>query len=209
MIYLNKSFPVSYGMGDFILKRHINDKKNNIQKMIVPFGVLDGGGSVENDERRMIVFLGDNFKDLPGTDLKEARRITNLCLDYVRRECAGYDLCYKPHPKIVAEDEAKLLDLSGFRIESSIVAELFYIKNIKKIKYVFAGCSMASRTAYNLGLNSYTFMNVVGKSFDPETILGFREFNKDMPPEFFIDDLSQPIKENKKSFDDGGLLKKS
>ena len=68
---------------------------------------------------------------------------------------------------------------------------------------------MASRTAYNMGLNSYTFMNVVGKSFDPETILGFREFNKDMPPEFFIDDLSQPIKENKKSFDDGGLLKKS
>ncbi|MEK7151730.1 MAG: hypothetical protein AAB784_03400 [Patescibacteria group bacterium] len=199
-------------MKDFILKRNINDSKDNIRKFSVPIDILNvlaknvGG---ENNERKMVVFLGDNFKDLMGTDLKETMRITNLCLDYIRRECVGYDLCYKPHPKIVPEDEADLLDLSGFRIESSIVAELFYIKNIKKIKYVFATCSGASITAYNMGLNSYTFINLIGAAFDPETFKDKKEILKEMPPEFFIDSFTQPLKENKKVYNSDGLLQET
>ena len=196
-------------MKDFVLKSSFNDKKDNIRKISMPFDILAESKGKENNERRMVVFLGENFKQLPGTDLEESWRLINLCLNYVRRECTGYDLYYKPHPKIVEENEAEFLDLSGFKIVGNTVAELFYLKNIKKIKYVFASCSMASRTAYGMGLNSYTFMNIVGTSFDSRTFKGFREFNKDMPPEFFINNFSQPIKENKRLFDDGGLLKGS
>ena len=202
--------PVSFGMKDFLLKRLINDKKDNIQKVSIPFGILAGDNGTENNERRMVVFLGDNFRDLSGTDLKEATRISNLCLNYVRRQCAGFDLCYKPHPRAhsTGADEADLLDLSGFKIEDATVAELFYLKNIEKIKYVFAACSMGSVTAYDMGLNSYTFLNIISAAFDPETRKGKNKVLKDMPPEFFIDSFEQPLKENKKKFNDDGALEK-
>src|SRR3989338_7500296 len=188
-------------MRDFILGPSLNDKKNNIQRISIPFDIMDESDGQKDNERRMVVFLGENFLHLPGTDLKEAYRLINQCLDYVRRECSKCDLYYKPHPKIEAHDEGQFLNLSGFKIIGNTVAELFYVKNIRKIKYVFASCSMASRTAYKMGLNSYTFMNIVGTSFNPATLAGFREFNKDMPPEFFINNFNEPLKENRKSMD--------
>jgi len=187
----------NHNMADFILKPSINEQKDNVRKISIPFDILTE--DERGDERRMVIFLGENFLHLPGTNLQKAYRLINQCLDYVRRECAGYELYYKPHPKIKERDEREFLDLSGFNITGNTVAELFYVKNIKKIKYVFAACSMASRTAYNMGLNSYTFMNIVGASFDPQTLEGFREFNKDMPPDFFINSFSQPLKENRRT----------
>ncbi len=186
-------------MKGFFLKRLINDSKDNILDINIPFGLFQDDNE-DGKERRMVVFLGDNFADLPGTDLKEAYRITNLCLDYVRHQCSGYELYYKPHPKLVERDESQFLNLSGFKIESSIVAELFYIKNIKKIKYVFGACSMGSVTAYNMGLNSYTFTNIVGKSFDPVTFDGKKKAMSNMPEVFFINDFRQTLVENRKKY---------
>jgi hypothetical protein len=194
-------------MKDFILKRQINDKKNNIRTASIPYGAL---ADVSESERQIVVFLGDNFKDLPGTNLNEANRISNLCLDYVRKNCSGYQLYYKPHPKLKEEDESRFLNLTGFEIVGNTVAELYFLKNIKKIKYVFAVSSMGSVMAYNMGLNSYSFMNIVGKAaHDPKIYEGQKKVVIGMPSEFFIDNLSQSLKENKKKFDDNRVLEKN
>ncbi len=192
-------------MKDFLLKRSINDQKDNIREFPIPYDVLMRDATIE--ERKMVVFLGDNFVDLPGTDLKEVSRITNLCLDYVRRECEGHELYYKPHPRAQSKPSHgnNSLDLSGFKIENSRTAELFYLKNIKKIKYIFATCSGGSRTAYDMGLNSYSFLNLISPTFDIKTRQGENEAFQKMPPSCFIDDLSQPLKENKKKFIDGSM----
>ncbi len=187
-------------MNEYSLRRLINDGKKNIFNVSIPLDALIKNDSVESDERKMVVFLGDNFMDLPGTDLGKALRITNQCLDYIRRECAGYDLYYKPHPKPNMEkNEIGRLDLSGFKMESGILAELFYIQNIKKIKYVFATCSMGSITAHKMGLNSYSFLNIVGTSFASETLKGKIEAFSGMPSEFFINSFDQPLRENRRN----------
>lgn len=191
-------------MKDFIFKRLVNDAKDNIQHVNIPLNVLSEDMEEGEDRRRMVVFLGANFRGLPGADFKEIMRISNLCLDYIRRECSGYDLYYKPHPS--ETDEANFLDLSGFTVESKIVAELFYLKNAKRIKYVFSTCSFGNVKAYDMGLNSYTFMPLAIAAFDQKTKDGYLEIFGKMPPEFFIGDFSQPLKENRKKPENDGSL---
>ena len=74
----------NHNMADFILKPSINEQKDNVRKISIPFDILTE--DERGDERRMVIFLGENFLHLPGTNLQKAYRLINQCLDYVRRE---------------------------------------------------------------------------------------------------------------------------
>ena len=186
-------------MSNHILKRLINDDKDNIRNVAIPFSEFLATDTEDKiTERKTVVFLGANFRDLPGADFNKIMRISDLCLDYVRRECKGYDLYYKPHP--AETDEADFLNLFGFKITSKVVSELFFIQNAKKIKYIFSVCSTGNILAYKMGFNSYTFTNMAIKVFDEKTAQGYKEFFKEMPPECFIDSFNAPLKENRIRF---------
>lgn len=194
-------------MKDFVLKRLVNDDKDNIRKISIPLNLISEDFDTEGAERRMVIFLGANFRDLPRTDLQEAFRLTNQCLDYIRRECKGCDFYYKPHP--AETDEANFLNLSGFKIEKKVIAELFYANNAKRIKCVFSVCSGGNKMAYAMGFNSYLFLNLFNGAIDPKAIQGYREVAfANLPEECFINDLSRPLRENKKRFVDNGIMEK-
>ncbi|MDP3954709.1 MAG: hypothetical protein Q8Q06_04865 [bacterium] len=197
-------------MKNFVFKRLINDSKDNIRDVTIPpYSAL---GSVINPdtsgrESKMVIFLGSDFKNIPGVNVKEFAKIQNLCLDYVRRECRGYDLRYKPHP--AETDEASLMDLSGFKIESKILAEIFYFKNARKIKYVFAAFSYGNIAAYDSGFNSYMFFDLFRNAIDEPTFSGFKKYFSKIPKECFINSFSQVLKENRKNINNDGTLEKN
>ena len=176
----------------------INGAKKNIFKITPPFYLsqtprLNLGVSGE----KWVVFWGTQFDDLPQINEKEFCKQTNLCLDYIRRNFSGYKLVYKPHPAEPVIYPA--LNLRGFDVlNERTVAEFFVLKNIDKIKYVFSACSMASMTSWHLGLNSYSFWPLFKYTTIAETKDGYDDAFKKMLPDFFISDLSQPVKENKK-----------
>ena len=149
-------------------------------------------------EEKAVVFFGANFKDLPGADWDKFVEITNKSLGYVRRECAGYKLYYKPHP--AETNEFKLVNLGGFEItKDTSIAEFYLWKNGKNIKYTFSTCSGANISAYYMGFNSYVFRDLLKSAIDEETDKGYTEYFKNMPASFFINDLSQKLTENKKT----------
>lgn len=148
----------------------------------------------------MAVFLGVDFKNLRQTlDLPAFIRESNRCLDYMRRECVGCTLYYKPHPG--ETDEYTHLDLRSFEIipkEENEVAEVFFWKRLDRVKYVFSTVSTSVWSAYNLGLNSYTFTRCVEKGVGKDTG-GARDYYDQLPESFFINDYSEKLYENKKT----------
>ena len=175
------------------LLRQINDIKDNVHYVQFPLHLLSGGAS---GERKMIIFLGEDFRNLPDTDLDRAMKISNQCLDYIRRECAGCELYYKPHP--TETNEHTMLNLDGFIMMKRMPVEVFYIKHADEIQHVFSTCSMGSRMAYNFGFNSSLFLEPIFPALDPRTIQGFRELFSMLPAKCFIQDFSQPLRENRK-----------
>ncbi|MBI2100039.1 MAG: hypothetical protein HYT48_01720 [Candidatus Vogelbacteria bacterium] len=147
----------------------------------------------------MAIFLGNDFKNMSKTLDREAYiEQTNQCLDYMRRECRGCSLYYKPHPN--ETDEYSFFDLDGFQVigkEDNEIAEIFFWKNLSSIKYVFSIASTAVWSAYNLGLNAYTFIRpveaVIGKD-----IASAGDYFDELPSSFFITNFDQPLRENRK-----------
>ncbi|HEY4475049.1 MAG TPA: hypothetical protein VJC06_03940 [Candidatus Paceibacterota bacterium] len=177
----------------------INKTKDNIFKILSPYFLMykyeDFMPEPEKEEKA-VVFFGANFKDLPGADWDKFVEITNKSLGYVRRECAGYKLYYKPHP--AETDEFKLVNLSGFEItKDTSIAEFYLWKNGRNIKYTFSTCSGANISAYYMGFNSYVFRDLLRSAIDEETDKGYMEYFKNMPASFCINDLNQKLTENK------------
>jgi len=148
---------------------------------------------------RLVIFFGKDMYHFPPSWNREIFiRKTNECLDYIRRTCAGYDLCYRPHP--AETDEHKFLNLEGFRImEDGTVGEMFLAKNLGNIKYVFSTISGVSASAHALGLNSYLFFEPLHEAFDTETRAAFRDYFTGLPEAVFIRDFEQLLQENKMS----------
>ena len=187
----------------FSLANRINRQKQNIFNFVFPFGLFsqenkDGANAAKN----MVIFLGNDFHNLPGANFQRAIELTNECLDFVRRECVGCNLFYKPHP--AETDELLKLNLNGFSVMEKMPVELLYMKYAKNIRHVFSVCSLASRTAHEFGFNSLIFLEPVAPALGASTTEGFRRYLSVLPPECFIDDLSQPlrmVKDNKNNED--------
>lgn len=179
----------------------INPAKNNIFKIFSPYFLMHKYHDLVPEPKSTedaVVFFGANFKDLPGANLERFVDITNKALDYIRRECSGLKLYYKPHP--AETDEFKRVNLTGFEIaKDTSIAEFFLWKNAKNIKYTFSTCSGANTSAYYMGFNSYVFRDLLRSAIDGETDKGYAEYFKDMPDHFFINDLNQKLTENKKT----------
>ncbi|MBI4160776.1 MAG: hypothetical protein HY506_02605 [Candidatus Yanofskybacteria bacterium] len=180
-------------MSRYILSKNLNNNKNNVSCFSFPLGAFSNNAE---HERRIVIFLGEDFRNLPGTDLGRAMRISNQCLNYIRRECKGCELYYKPHP--TETDEHTMLNLEDFIVMKRMPVEVFYMKHADEIRHVFSTCSLASRMAYDFGLNSSLFLEPIAPSLDPRTVLGFRELFSVLPAECFINNFSQPLRENKK-----------
>ncbi len=172
-----------------------NLNKHNIFDVNLPYHLLSEIS--DNDEKdKWVIFWGANYKDLPNVNEKEFILQTNRCLDYIRRECQGCRLLYKPHP--AETNEPNEIDLRGFEItKERTVSEFFMLKNYSKIKYVFSACSGASRTAITLGLNAYIFLPIFESAVALNTWQGYKWYFQEMNPDFFISDLSLPLRENK------------
>lgn len=178
----------------------------NIFNVSAPLYLI--AGENRDVKRNKVVFFGNCFKNLPrDIDLEEYIKTTNKCLDFVRRECAGYELIYKPHP--AETDEFKLLNLESFEVEQDkTVAEFYLYQNLSRIKYVFSAHSTASVSALSLGLNSYVFFRLLRYAFGDFTNKGFESLLRGMPESYFISDFHQKLQENKIIFAKNDALEK-
>ena len=114
----------------------LNTAKNNIAVFETPYYTLNkfNMGTIE---RKMVIFMGMDFLNLSSSlNKNDFIDIENKCLDYVRKECIGYDLYYKPHP--AEKYERDYLNLTSFKfINDSSISYFFIIKNIDRIEHVF------------------------------------------------------------------------
>ena len=165
-------------------------------------------GSAENDSReaRWAVFFGNDFYNTVGIDPGRFIAKTNQCLNYIRKNCKGYKLIYRPHPD--ERDEYKSLDLNSFSVsKDDQLAEAFCWSNKNNIKYVFSVCSTSSLAGFNMGLNAYSFYRYFGDVFRGIYGTFFENYFAGLPPSFFIRDLGAPLLENKvKLIKDNKLL---
>jgi hypothetical protein len=137
-----------------------------------------------------VIFFGTPFLLVQNLTPDIYTQHLNLCLDYLRRHYGeNCDLIYRPHP--AETSEAERLNLEAFQIEDDReAAELYFLWHFRSIEAVYSVSSTVSRTAYNNGLNAYSFWRCfpfpenAAKFF--ETIMG------DVPPEFDIRDLTKP-----------------
>ncbi len=174
--------------------KKINEAKANIAVFETPYPFFNNFGK---SEKKMVIFMGFDFHNLSsGLNKNDFIDIENKCLNYVRKECAGRDLYYKPHP--AEKDERDYLNLTSFKlIEDTSISEFFLMKNIDKIQYVFSPFSWISVPAYVMGLNSYVFSNLFKTAMSEAQVGFYDDYFKEMPPQFFINSFDQKLAENR------------
>lgn len=147
-------------------------------------------------EEKLAVFFGNDFLNTPDIDYDKYVKRNNDCLLYVRKNCQGCKLIYRPHPE--EREEIKLLDLTSFVIQrDGQTAEEFVLKNQEKIKYTFAFCSTSSIASLSLGINSYVFYRCFNDIFDGVNKIYLDNYLKDLPESFFIKNFNDPLLPNK------------
>ncbi len=183
--------------------KSMEKKYENVHRVRAPY-YLTNSRPVEY--RNKVIFFGCDFNNISSdSNLQQFIALTNQCLDFIRRECRGLDLYYKPHP--VEKDEYRLLDLSGFKIETDrAIGEWFLYKNSEQIKYVFSHFSTVSVSAYGLGLNSYIFFPVLRDVLGTVAGEGYERFLSVMPDSFYISDLNKKLEENRFKLDSDEFL---
>lgn len=156
-----------------------NETSNNIEK-----------------EEKLAVFFGNDFFNTTDIAYDKFIKRTNECLDYVRRNCQGCKLIYRPHPE--ERKEIELLDLESFAVErDGQSAEEFILANKSKIKYLFSFCSTSSIAGLSLGVNSYIFYRCFSDIFDGINKIFVDNYLKGLPENFFIKDFNASLIENK------------
>jgi|SRR3989338_2239496 len=172
-----------------------DENAKNVFSVVPPyysFGQNDSGAA-----RNKVVVIGTNYRKFPpGVNRDEFVKIYNRCLDFIRRECAGCQLYFKPHP--TSTDDIKSYGLDSFEIiKDGGTAEIFLYKNLNQLKYVFSLGSTVSLIAYSLGLNSYAFSRLFDSAFNKDIASFYKSYLAEMPESFFISDLNRPLEENK------------
>ncbi|MBI2062840.1 MAG: hypothetical protein HYT61_01200 [Candidatus Yanofskybacteria bacterium] len=184
----------------------LNTAKDNIAVFETPYPVFNEL-SLEKTERKMVIFMGLDFRLFPDLDQKNYIDVENKCLDYVRKECADCDLYYKPHP--AEKDEQNFLNLASFKsIDDPSISEFFIMKNLCKIQYVFSPFSWISVSAYAMGLNSFVFSKLFKTAMGEARADFYDDYFKEMPPQFFINNFDQKLIENKRLIGKGELFEK-
>ena len=187
--------------------KKLNTAKNNVAVFETPYYALSNPDS-KKDAKKMVIFMGHDFHNLSASlNKSDFIDIENKCLDYVRRECAGHDLYYKPHP--AEKDERDYLNLASFKfIEDTSISEFFLMKNIDKVQHVFSPFSWISASAYAMGLNSHVFSGLYKTVMDKAQVGSYEDYFKEMPPQFFINSFDQKLAENKSAPRKDGLFEK-
>lgn len=144
----------------------------------------------ERDARRKVVFFGTPFllvRNL-APDVYAAR--LDACLDALRRWYApACELVYRPHP--AETRERTRLRLDGFTVEDDgQVAELYFLREHRRIEAVFSVSSTVSRVALNLGLDGYALWRCF--PFDRTAAAFFESLMGRVPPEFEVRSLEEP-----------------
>ena len=143
------------------------------------------------------VFFGADLRDISEVNRKFFIEKTNQCLEYIRKNCAGYRLIYRPHPDETSESQ--LLDLTSFFVQKNDqIAEIFLWENKEKIKYVFSVCSTSSVAGFNMGFNAYSFYRYIKELFKGAIRIYNDSYLGDLPDDFFIENLAAPLLENKR-----------
>ncbi len=144
----------------------------------------------------IVIFWGNAMNDLAKyINRDEYIKKTNACLDFIRKNCQGLKLYYKPHP--ADSSEAGFLKLNSFQvIKDATTSELFLLEHAPRIKYSFAVNSWSAPTAYCFGINSYLFYKVFNGAYGPALMASFDIFFHDLPDNMFVKNLDSPLIEN-------------
>lgn len=185
-----------------------NEKAENIFRISKPYGLISHLNSDQHNKRK-VIFWGASFLKLSDQlKVEDYVKMTNECLDYIRRECASYELYYKPHP--AEKNELRRLNLKSFKIlEDPSLAEIFLWKNLNQISHSFSVSSNASIAAYNFGLNSYVFYKLFESAIGVATFEAWQDYFKSAPDQMSITDLQVPLKENRITLNDNELLEQN
>lgn len=161
-----------------------------------------------NQEEKWAVYFGSAFKFIKDEiDYDKFIEKSNLCLDYIRKNCADCKLIYRPH--LDEQDESDLLNLTSFDIQKDKqIAEDFLWENRQNIKYVFSVASLSSLSGFDMGLNAYSFFHYFKDDAfkDARRIFIENLFDK-LPAQFFIENLDNPLLENKVTLKEDNKLK--
>ena len=150
----------------------------------------------KSETEKYVVFFGNDFYNTTDIDYNKFVERINQCLEYVRRNCQGYELIYRPHPE--EREEIKLLNLSSFIIQrDGQTAEEFVLENRKKIKYAFSFCSTSSIASLGLGINSYIFYRCFSDIFSGINQVFTDNYLRDLPESFFIKHFDHRLLPNK------------
>lgn len=163
----------------------------NVFEVDIPYSYLKN--NTATPKKKQVIFFGFDFKNIVYLDRSKFIKRMNLCLDYIRKQCSGQKLYYKPHPN--ETDEFKSYNLKSFKIlDRKESAEIYFLKNLNRIEYVFAVASVAAINAYKLGINSYVFYKAFKDVFFDENLhLYFELMFSKMPKGFFINSLDQKL----------------
>ncbi len=147
-------------------------------------------GNGEQDRHRRVIFFGTPFLLVHNLAPEIYIERLNGCLDYLRQHYgAKCDLVYRPHP--AETNEAQRLNLEGFQSDNDReAAELYFLRHFGTIEAVYSVSSTVSRTAYNNGLNAYSFWRCF--PFPENAAKFFENLMGDVRPEFDIRDLTKP-----------------
>ncbi|OGN05678.1 MAG: hypothetical protein A2831_00665 [Candidatus Yanofskybacteria bacterium RIFCSPHIGHO2_01_FULL_44_17] len=187
-----------------IFQPQVNNKKDNIFRVKLPFHLL---GDNTSENKNTIIFWGADFKFLPpGIPEDKFIELSNSCLDFIRKNCPGYELIYKLHP--AETDEYTKLNLDGFSVVGTDnIGEFYLLKNINRIKYTFSAISGACVSAHKMGIPSYVFVSLFEPLFRPETLKGYREYFSQLPSESFISNFADGFRDYKTAVDIDETLK--
>ncbi len=147
-------------------------------------------------EKGWAVFFGATFGSMGEIDSAKFVERTNACLDFVRKNCNGCRLIYRPHPD--EHNEVKVLNLASFEIQRDRQsAEDFLWENRANVKYAFSACSSSSIAGFSMGLNAYSFFHYFADVFKGALKIFNGALFRNLPSKFFIENLNQPLLENK------------
>ena len=138
---------------------------------------------------RSVVFFGTPFLLVRNLSPADYAARLNDCLDYLRRSYPGCRWIYRPHP--AENGEAAALRLDGFVVETDReAAELYFLRNFRRIAAVFSVSSTVSRVALNFGLPAHCFWRCFPFAQTQQRF--FEKVMGDVPPGFELRDLSAP-----------------
>ncbi len=149
-----------------------------------------GDGESARGASRDVIFFGTPYLLVRNIDPRLYAATLNGCLDYLRRHYgSGCRLIYRPHP--AETSERRLLRLRGFIPQDDLeVAELYLLKNFRRVEAVYSVASTVSRVAFNYGLDGYAFWRCF--PFVPPASTFFETLLGEVPPAFEIRSLDAP-----------------